>query len=79
MSYQTCRRKMAPELRDFAFDRRKCRKAAFDSEGRDVRLMTFGLDWQLIRGKKEEILEEYTGRIQEIFDDIYERVTGGKR
>ncbi len=79
MSHQLCRRRMAPELEAFAFDRRKCRKAAFDSEGRDVRLITFGMKWQMIRERKEETLTDFTARVQKAFDEAYEKITGGKR
>ncbi len=79
MSYQLSRRRVAPELEMYAFDRRKCRKAAFNSEGKDVRLITFGVKWRMVDEKREEISHDFMGRIQEVFDDVYEKITGGKR
>ena len=74
------RTKMAPELaeREFATTA-SMRKALFNEAGKDVRLITPGLRWSYIDEKKAAIRRDFREKVQDAFDELYERITGGKR
>ena len=77
--FMISRTNMAPELAEFNLDRRNIRLAAFNTSGNDVRLITPGQDWGLVREKRKEIAADFMERVQEVFDDIFEKISGGKR
>ena len=68
---------MAPTLRS-ATTLKALRSAIFDADGKDVRNATPGVDWSILKDKKEQIKEEVREEIQEAFDKFYERITGEK-
>ena len=68
------RKQTAGDLEANMFDSgRQCEFV--NANGEDVRYKQPGLRWELFKEIRKETYFDYTGRLQSVFDEFYERVT----
>lgn len=72
------RRRTPGDLETTLFDPSNKRKF-LNENGVDVRLKQPGVRYDLLREMRRATLTDYRERIQAVFDQVFEKITGGQR
>lgn len=57
----------------------KRRKCFYDEEGKDIRLSVPGVRWADVRKLRKDALDNFKSNCQEVFQQMYDQISGTRR